>query len=142
MFLFFIFVFLLSVEAWLPRDGFDLLNNTVSPGDRKRFLTASSKMRGVNLGALFVMEPWMASTEWQNMGCGDTKSEFDCVTLLGQNLANVRFQAHYDSWTTYGILLYAMQKLVLLLTFRHVGKLIFSPWSITASTLSEFLLAM
>ena len=59
--------------AWLPgehkeiyaRDGTNLFNNTAfgvaSPS--KRWLQASGKVRGVNLGSLFVFEPWLAETE-------------------------------------------------------------------------------
>lgn len=36
-------------------------------------------VRGVNLGGLFVAEPWMMNTEWERMGCGAYKSEFDCM---------------------------------------------------------------
>ncbi|XP_055354489.1 uncharacterized protein LOC129600112 [Paramacrobiotus metropolitanus] len=58
------------------------------------------KIRGVNLGSLFVIEPWMAHTEWTRMGCADQKSEFDCVMRLGQAKANQEFQAHWDRWIT------------------------------------------
>jgi len=49
-------------------------------------------IRGVNLGGLFISEPWMMMDEWQNMGCANTKSEFDCVRLLGQAAADNAFQ--------------------------------------------------
>ena len=31
---------------------------------------AAGKIRGVNLGSLFVVEPWMAADAWSAMGCG------------------------------------------------------------------------
>ena len=96
--------------GWLPgehkeiyaRDGTNLFNNTafgvnLSP---KRWLQASGKVRGVNLGSLFVFEPWLAETEWSSMGCGGQSSEFDCVSSLGQTQANSVFQAHWNSWIT------------------------------------------
>lgn len=58
------------------------------------------EVRGVSLGSQFIVEPWMASDEWNNMGCGNAASEFDCVSALGQSAANSAFQHHWDTWTT------------------------------------------
>ena len=58
------------------------------------------EVRGVNLGAQFIVEPWMASDEWNSMGCGNAASEFDCVNALGQSVANINFAHHWDTWTT------------------------------------------
>jgi len=58
------------------------------------------KIRGVNLGGLFVVEPWMMQDEWNAMGCRDQLSEFDCVLKLGQSAANTAFQAHWNRWIT------------------------------------------
>jgi hypothetical protein len=95
--------------AWFPgehrelisNDGDNLFNISGS-GNSKRWTPASGKIRGVNLGSLFVVEPWMASNEWTSMGCGAYKSEFDCVSGLGQAQANSAFQKHWDSWITQG----------------------------------------
>ncbi|KAG9234072.1 putative glucan endo-1,6-beta-glucosidase B [Amylocarpus encephaloides] len=108
--------------AWLPGEHRDIVNFNTST--RRNFTTApplssgstlrkplnqtrilsipSNKIRGVNLGSLFVFEPWMANTQWQNMGCGPYKSEFDCVLGLGQQRANAAFQSHWNSWITQG----------------------------------------
>ena len=102
--------------AWLPGqhkeiyalDGTNLFNTTAQGGESesKRWLPASGKIRGVNLGSLFVFEPWIASKNWTLMGCVDPatgdglQSEFDCVSHLGQAKANTQFQAHWDSWIT------------------------------------------
>jgi glucan endo-1,6-beta-glucosidase len=102
---------ILPASAWLPReqkdiyarDGTNLFNTTEFPsgyGTPKRWLPASGKIRGVNMGSLFVFEPWTASTEWSNMGCGSYASEFDCVSALGQSQANSVFQPHWGSWIT------------------------------------------
>lgn len=101
---------ILPASAWLPgehkdiyaRDGTNLFNTTeiVSDNSGKRWLPASGKIRGVNMGSLFVLEPWMASAEWSKMGCGNSASEFDCVTALGQSQANSAFQSHWGSWIT------------------------------------------
>jgi aryl-phospho-beta-D-glucosidase BglC (GH1 family) len=98
------------VSAWLPRedkvivsrDGTDLFNSTTVIGRRSsnRWLPASGAIRGVNLGSLFVFEPWIAETEWSNMGCGGKNSEFDCVSALGQTAANAAFQHHWNTWIT------------------------------------------
>lgn len=60
----------------------------------------SQKIRGVNLGSLFVIEPWMSSDTWKSMGCGDTKSEWDCVISLGQEKANAAFRKHWNTFIT------------------------------------------
>lgn len=52
------------------------------------------------MGSLFVFEPWLAETEWSNMGCGSYESEFDCVSALSQTQANTVFQKHWGSWIT------------------------------------------
>jgi hypothetical protein len=104
--------FLLPASAWLPgvhktlvsENGTNLFNST--PGyyrnstKTKRWTPASGKIRGVNLGSMFVFEPWIAETAWSNMGCGSYNSEFDCVSGLGQSAANAAFQSHWNSWIT------------------------------------------
>jgi glucan endo-1,6-beta-glucosidase len=46
------------------------------------------------------MEPWMVPKEWNAMGCGAYKSEFDCVSGLGQANANAAFQQHWQNFIT------------------------------------------
>jgi aryl-phospho-beta-D-glucosidase BglC (GH1 family) len=58
------------------------------------------KIRGVNLGSLFIVEPWMSNDTWVGMGCGNTKSEWDCVSSLGQEKANAAFAKHWDTFIT------------------------------------------
>ena len=60
------------------------------------------KIRGVNVGTMFVFEPWMDDEEWRKIGCNnsDHPSEFDCVLHLGQEGANQAFQEHYNTWIT------------------------------------------
>ncbi|KAI5799049.1 putative glucan endo-1,6-beta-glucosidase B [Geopyxis carbonaria] len=60
----------------------------------------SGKIRGVNLGSLFVVEPWMMSQSWASMGCGGQSSEFDCMLALGQEAGDAAFATHWDSWIT------------------------------------------
>lgn len=101
-------------HAWMPVDsskklldsrGFSLFDGQNTTDDEahsvgKRWMPAAGKIRGVNLGSLFVFEPWMANTEWNNMGCGGQKSEFDCVMNIGQDKADAAFQKHWGSWIT------------------------------------------
>ena len=56
------------------------------------------KIRGVNLGSLFVLEPWMAKDAWTQIGCLGQQSEFDCVSHLGQETANEKFGEHWKTW--------------------------------------------
>jgi len=104
-------LFVSQTSAWFPEeqkhifsaDGKNLFSpNGTADGNTtsKRWLQASGKIRGVNLGSLFVFEPWLAGTEWSNMGCGASLSEFDCVTALGQDQANAVFQNHWNTWIT------------------------------------------
>lgn len=91
------------VNAWLPakrglfKETRDLsigrgrsINRRYNPG----------KVRGVNLGSLFIVEPWMMSQAWGEMGCGDQKSEFDCMLKLGQDAGDAAFKNHWDTWIT------------------------------------------
>lgn len=71
-------VFASVTQAWLP----------------------SHKIRGVNVGTMFVYEPWIDLDEWSRMGCSGEDSEFDCVLSLGQEGANTAFQSHYRDWIT------------------------------------------
>ncbi|TID20522.1 glycoside hydrolase family 5 protein [Venturia nashicola] len=104
-------LFATSAWAWLPSDRnlFDVshpsgASNTYLPAGNgriaKRTLPSFGKIRGVNLGSLFVLEPWMASKEWSIMGCNGTNSEFDCVSKLGQAVADSAFQAHWARFIT------------------------------------------
>jgi len=72
---------IIPVTAWLPTRDNGLI-------------------RGVNLGSLFVVEPWMMNQEWQEMGCGRYKSEAECVAGLGQTAADKTFENHWKSWIT------------------------------------------
>lgn len=97
--------------AWLPKDtgyfskqaDMNTYNDTIVDSHRtfaNRRYIPGFEIRGVNLGSLFVVEPWMASTEWATMGCGSAKSEYDCVSALGQTTANANFAAHWQRWIT------------------------------------------
>ncbi|KAF2711760.1 glycoside hydrolase family 5 protein [Pleomassaria siparia CBS 279.74] len=98
-----------AVSAWLPheRNFFGEQPNSVARNlaagkgrSVKRYLSTFNKIRGVNLGSLFIVEPWMAGQAWEDMGCGDSKSEFDCMVKLGQEAGNTAFANHWDTWIT------------------------------------------
>lgn len=55
--------------AWMPTNDLP---------ETKRWLPGTLPVRGVNLDSQFVVEPWMANDEWNNVGYGGTASEFDC----------------------------------------------------------------
>ena len=57
-------------------------------------------IRGVNLGSLFVFEPWIAEQEWSKIGCGGQNSEFDCGKKLGQDGIDKAMQGHWASFYT------------------------------------------
>lgn len=94
------------VSAWLPevdkhivaQDGMNLFNTTTALRSKRSL--PSGKIRGVNLGALFVLEPWMAWSEWSRIGCSAYASEADCVAGIGQTAANTAFEEHWNSWIT------------------------------------------
>ncbi|CAG8961548.1 hypothetical protein HYFRA_00013966 [Hymenoscyphus fraxineus] len=99
----------LQVQAWMPGDipitssnGTNLFKST-SRGPNYlgvNHFSIDPKIRGVNLGSLFVFEPWMVSKTWASMGCGNYSTEFDCVVGLGQDAANKAFQGHWSTWIT------------------------------------------
>ncbi|KAL2013224.1 hypothetical protein VTN00DRAFT_749 [Thermoascus crustaceus] len=86
------------VKAWLPTDQSRSLSAFTNGN--------TTKIRGVNLGSHFIVEPWMAYGEWVNMmGCKDSsgnqyRSEWDCVQGLGQDAANAVFKKHWQTWIT------------------------------------------
>jgi aryl-phospho-beta-D-glucosidase BglC (GH1 family) len=54
----------------------------------------------VNLGSLFIIEPWLSGTTWSNMGCSSLASEFDCMRHLTQGPGDEAFAKHWDTWIT------------------------------------------
>ncbi|KAG6032098.1 hypothetical protein E4U41_007316, partial [Claviceps citrina] len=77
---------LATAGAWTPE-------TRANPG-------TTTKIRGVNLGSHFIIEPWMASDEFKRMGCAGLNDEWQCVQHLGQAAADAAFRTHWDTWTT------------------------------------------
>lgn len=102
--------FVSLTHAWLPNDsnkpmldkrGFSLFESEAPKGDAdlsKRWTPGKLPIRGVNLGSLFVFEPWTDWQEWQKMGCSGYESEFDCVMKTGRDRSNTAFQNHYRDY--------------------------------------------
>ncbi|GAA6059000.1 hypothetical protein JCM10212_001710 [Sporobolomyces blumeae] len=59
---------------------------------------AVDKVRGVNLGSLFIMEPWMARDSWNGMGCQGYDSEWECNEARGMGEMQERWENH---WATF-----------------------------------------
>ncbi|KAF7554650.1 hypothetical protein G7046_g6759 [Stylonectria norvegica] len=93
-------------HAWLPNDGSKTLPDKRGlslfepQSSDKRWLPSKTPIRGVNLGSLFVYEPWTDWKEWQTLGCSGQKSEFDCVSSTGQDRSNTAFQKHWNEYIT------------------------------------------
>ncbi|KAJ5418597.1 uncharacterized protein N7487_002147 [Penicillium crustosum] len=83
-------------SAWLPETD----KQISSINGKNLFSTSNGKVRGANLGNLFVFEPWIAEDIWSDMGCKGQESEFDCVSSIGQEAANNAFEKHWGSWIT------------------------------------------
>lgn len=82
--------------AWLPETNKQITANNGT----NLFSKSNGKIRGVNTGSQFIFEPWIGESAWSDMGCGGQKSEFDCVSSLGQDKANSVFAKHWDTWIT------------------------------------------
>ncbi|KAJ5591475.1 glucan endo-1-6-beta-glucosidase B [Penicillium hispanicum] len=82
--------------AWLPETDKQITSSSGS----NLFTKSNGKIRGVNMGSLFVFEPWIGETAWDKMGCNGTRAEFDCVKSLGQDAANTAFAQHWKTWIT------------------------------------------
>lgn len=95
--------------AWLPTDKTNIIGNVKRSSDFlpagngrivQRATGPTGKIRGANLGSMFIIEPWMAADEWSTMGCGNAEAESDCVQALGQSKANDAWKDHWDRWAT------------------------------------------
>ncbi|KAI0555596.1 beta-1,6-glucanase [Xylaria curta] len=104
-----------AANAWMPQDrdlaAFNITARLEQSGEQldKRFKptlpSGVSKIRGVNFGSWLICEPFFMNNEWTNtMGCGSSKSEFDCMRdhYSGNNRAagNAAFQKHWSTYIT------------------------------------------
>lgn len=63
--------------------------------EKKNAWIPVDKVRGVNLGGLFIMEPWMARTSWEAMGCGNYDSEWECNQAKGMEVMQAQWETHW-----------------------------------------------
>lgn len=84
--------------AWLP----DAPPSGVSLGAFQS--SGTKKIRGVNAGSQYIVEPWMAGSEWNdNMKCNGAQAERQCVEQAyggDMNKASNAWQGHWDRWIT------------------------------------------
>ncbi|RSL52214.1 hypothetical protein CEP54_011017 [Fusarium duplospermum] len=110
-----LFSFLLfnAVHAWLPHEqdlaAFNLTARFEQLGKRfePSLAPGINKIRGVNFGGWLVCEPWLQRNEWENnMKCGQSVSEFDCMRehYSGGNreAGNQAFETHWKNWINTG----------------------------------------
>ncbi|KAF2093743.1 glycoside hydrolase [Rhizodiscina lignyota] len=69
--------------------------------DTLKFDYNSDKVRGVNLGGWFVLEPWITPSIFEEWATSQTvKDEYTFCQTLGKTEAKKRLEAHWDSWIT------------------------------------------
>jgi len=61
------------------------------------FAYGSEKVRGVNTGGWFVLEPWITPSIFEGNGA---KDEWTFTEQLGKDAAKSRLQQHWNSWIT------------------------------------------
>lgn len=68
----------------------------------------NNQIRGVNLGGMFVLEPWITpSLFYQFLGGNESTTAFDIFTfckVLGPAEANRQLRLHWDTWVTEDII--------------------------------------
>ncbi|GAA6014031.1 hypothetical protein JCM11491_003494 [Sporobolomyces phaffii] len=63
--------------------------------EKRNAWVSVDKIRGVNLGGLFIVEPWMARGSWASMGCGNYDSEWECNEANGMAQMQSRYEDHW-----------------------------------------------
>jgi len=66
-----------------------------------KFNFNGEKVRGVNLGGWFVLEPWITPSIFEPWATSQTAvDEYTLCAALGQDAALSTLQAHWNSWIT------------------------------------------
>ncbi|THH09164.1 hypothetical protein EW145_g2215 [Phellinidium pouzarii] len=73
--------------------------NTTAPAEVP-FVYGTDKIRGVNLGGWFVLEPWITPSIFKNAGNDAIVDEFTLGTLTNSTYAQETLQQHWDTWMT------------------------------------------
>jgi aryl-phospho-beta-D-glucosidase BglC (GH1 family) len=61
---------------------------------------SNEKVRGVNLGGWFVLEPWITPSLFEPFTAGNVVDEYTFTQALGQTAAQNQLEAHWNSWIT------------------------------------------
>ena len=81
-----------------------LVGISAAPTPLKRdisFNYNSDKVRGVNLGGWFVLEPWITPSLFQEWADGNSvKDEYTLSQTLGYDETFARLSAHWNTWFT------------------------------------------
>ncbi|KAL5486001.1 hypothetical protein ACEPAI_7045 [Sanghuangporus weigelae] len=77
-------------------------NGTATNPVIAQFAYGTDKIRGVNLGGWFVLEPWITPSIFENTGNDDIVDEFTFGQLLNSTYAREVLQQHWETWITEG----------------------------------------
>ncbi|KAJ1664907.1 hypothetical protein IW140_003726 [Coemansia sp. RSA 1813] len=69
----------------------------------RRFGNSGDVIRGVNLGGLFVLEPWITPSlfsQWEGVSNATVVDEWTYCEALGKTECQSRLQSHWASWVT------------------------------------------
>ncbi|KAH8118016.1 glycoside hydrolase family 5 protein [Phellopilus nigrolimitatus] len=75
-------------------------NGSTTPPANISFAYGTDKIRGVNLGGWFVLEPWITPSIFENTGNDDVVDEFTLGQLMNSSYAQEILQQHWASWIT------------------------------------------
>lgn len=79
----------------------DILNISQLGTRELTFDYNNNKVRGVNLGGWFVLEPWITPSIFQEWSSGRTVvDEYTYTQALGKNEASSRLTNHWNTWIT------------------------------------------
>ncbi|GAA5829993.1 hypothetical protein JCM3766R1_006732 [Sporobolomyces carnicolor] len=87
----------LTIPSTWTRWGDGRANDWALP-EKSNAWVPVKKIRAVNLGSLFVMEPWMARTSWDALGCTGFDSEWECNEARGMKTMQERWETHWDTF--------------------------------------------
>ncbi|QDS70242.1 hypothetical protein FKW77_007268 [Venturia effusa] len=90
---------LLTFAAACLADIAQALPSINGPRAPLRFPYGQEKVRGVNLGGWFVLEPWITPSLFDALG-GSAVDEYTFCSTLGAAEAKKRLSAHWSSWIT------------------------------------------
>ena len=95
---------LLTTATAFEYDGFAPLHDSKTCASDAHLNPWNEKLVGVNLGSLFVLEPWITpSLFYQFLGGKSTTTAMDTHSfceVLGGDEANAQLRRHWDHWVT------------------------------------------